>query len=161
MSIGKTKNIEYINRKRQTYYLHQSQTKTGKPKYFFSLKKEGILVNTVPDGWEIYENPNAQVFLRKIRPKLITDEEINIVKKGLEEFGQLKYHLIEVKDDTITIYVADQDVDALTKILESFPLVTPSKITEAINNSLSYSPMMRFILIDKNRRVFGSQRYCL
>jgi hypothetical protein len=160
MSIGKTKNIEYINRKGQTYYLHQSQTKTGKPKYFFSLKKSGILVNTVPEGWEIYENPNAQVFLRQIRPKVITDEEINVVKKGLEESGHLKYYLIDSKDDTITIYVPDQDVDALTKILESFPLATPSKITDAINNSLSYSPMMRFILIDKNRRVFGSQRYC-
>ena len=160
MSIGKTKNIEYINRKGQTYYLHQSQTKTGKPKYFFSLKNEGVLVNTVPDGWEIYENPKAQVFLRKIRPKLITDEEINIVKKGWEKFCQLKYYLIEVKDNAIIIHIADQDVDALTKMLESYSLGTQDKITDAIINSLSYSPVMRFILIDKNRRVFGTQRYC-
>jgi hypothetical protein len=154
MSIGKAKNIEYINRKGQTYYLHRSPTKTGRPKYFFSLKNEGVLVNTVPEGWEIYENPKAQVFLRKIRPKLITDEEINIVKKGLEKFCQLKYYLIEVKDNAIIIHIAE------TKMLESHSLVTQDKITDAIINSLSYSPGMRFSLIDKNRRVFGTQRYC-
>ena len=156
----KPQNIEYTNRKGQTYYLHQGQTKTGKPKYFFSMKKEGILLNTVPDGWEIYENPNGQVFLRKIRPKLLADEEIDMVKKGLEQFCQLKYYLIDVRDNTITICVADQDVDALTKILQPYSLVNTTKITDVISKSLSYSPIMRFILIDKNQRVFGTQRYC-
>jgi hypothetical protein len=42
--------IEYINRKCQKYYLHQGATKTGKPKYFFSMKNKGTSVKTVPDG---------------------------------------------------------------------------------------------------------------
>ena len=54
--------ITYTNRSLQTYYLHQGTTKTGKPKYFFSKKSEGNLVEQIPDGFEIYENPNAQVF---------------------------------------------------------------------------------------------------
>jgi hypothetical protein len=60
--------IQYINRKEQIYYLHQGITKTGKPKYFFSMKAEGNVLEAIPDGYEIYENPNAQVFLRKIQP---------------------------------------------------------------------------------------------
>ena len=56
--------IEYINRKGDTYYLHERKTKTGKPKYHFSMKKDGELVESIPHGYEIYENPNAQVFLR-------------------------------------------------------------------------------------------------
>lgn len=58
--------IKYINRREDTYYLHEGKTKTGKPKYFFSMKKDGVLVDPILAGYEIYENPNAQVFLRRI-----------------------------------------------------------------------------------------------
>ena len=34
----------YINRKEDIYYLHKGKTKTGKPKYFFSKKRNGNLV---------------------------------------------------------------------------------------------------------------------
>ncbi|KKM87650.1 hypothetical protein LCGC14_1266760 [marine sediment metagenome] len=54
--------VTYINRKEDIYYLHKGKTKTGKPKYFFSKKRNGDLVEKIPDGYEIYENPNAQVF---------------------------------------------------------------------------------------------------
>jgi hypothetical protein len=124
------------------------------------MKNKGVLLNTVPEGWEIYENPNAQVFLRKIKPKLITDEETDTVKKGIEQFCQSKYYLIDVKDNTITIYDADQDVEALTNILQSSSFVSSTKITDALNWSLSYSPIMKFILIEQTQRLFQTQRYC-
>ncbi|BAY81550.1 hypothetical protein NIES267_10270 [Calothrix parasitica NIES-267] len=57
--------VEYLNRKGQKYYLHQGTTKTGKPKYFFSMKSEGNLVKKIPDSFEIYENPNAQVYIKE------------------------------------------------------------------------------------------------
>lgn len=63
--------IEYINRKGQRYYLHVGKTKTGKPKYHFAMSAGDSLAEAIPDGFEIYENPNAQVYLRKALPKLI------------------------------------------------------------------------------------------
>ncbi len=154
-----TENLEYVNRKGQTYYLHQGQTKTGKPKYFFSMKDKGILLDKVPEGWEIYENPNAQVFLRKTKPKLITKEETDIVTKGMEQFCQLKYYLLDVKDNTILVHIPNQDVDALTNILQLSNRLNP-KIMDAVNDSLSYSPIMKFILISQTERLFQTQRYC-
>ena len=77
--------VKHINRKRQAYFLHAGKTKTGKPKYFFSKDSEGDLLDTIPDGYEIYENPNAQVFLRKITPQVITDEEVAVVQTALWE----------------------------------------------------------------------------
>ncbi|MGO8748660.1 MAG: hypothetical protein ACLQNE_22040 [Thermoguttaceae bacterium] len=61
--------VEHINRKRQTYFLHEEKTKTGKSTYFFSKDSKGDLLETIPEGYEIYEHPNAQVFLRKITPQ--------------------------------------------------------------------------------------------
>ncbi len=100
--------VEYINRKGQTYYLHQGTTKTGKPKYFFSRKQAAHPVDTIPEGLEIYENPNAQVFLRKIQPKLIWEEEIAIVKSGMEKFSAVKLYQIDVKKNILTVFVDAQ-----------------------------------------------------
>jgi hypothetical protein len=52
--------IEHINRRGDTYYLHEGRTKTGKPKYFFSRNRAGTLADSVPNGFEVYESPNAQ-----------------------------------------------------------------------------------------------------
>ena len=42
--------VQYTNRKRITYYLHEDNTKTGDLRYFFSTKNEGNLVDTLPKG---------------------------------------------------------------------------------------------------------------
>jgi hypothetical protein len=48
--------IQHTTRTGKTYYLHVGQGKSGKPNYFFSTEPEGRLVNSVPEGFEIYEN---------------------------------------------------------------------------------------------------------
>ena len=51
--------ITHTNAKSKTYYLHQGTTKTGKPKYYFSMESNGELAESIPVGFEIYENPKA------------------------------------------------------------------------------------------------------
>ncbi len=152
--------IEYVNRRRQKYYLHEGKTKTGKPKYFFSMKAEGILVADIPDGYEIYENPNAQVFLRKILPQLITPQEIAIINAGIKKYAQLDYFIVDVKGKNIIVYLADQNVDDLIEIASfSFTKNSP-RAREVITRSLSYSPMMQFVLGDVQTREFAVERWC-
>ncbi|WP_322746140.1 hypothetical protein [Nostoc sp. LEGE 06077] len=152
--------IQYINRKEQMYYLHQGTTKTGKPKYFFSMKAEGNILEAIPDGYEIYENPNAQVFLRKIQPKIITDEEKRIVESGMKKLSRLQDYQIDVKQEIITIYTPNQNVNLLSEML-SFSSGDKLKEAETIlKRSISYSPMLQFVLIDEPKRIFITQRYC-
>jgi hypothetical protein len=152
--------IEHINRKGQKYYLHQGTTKTGKPKYFFSQKNQGTLVQTIPNGFEIYENPNAQVFLQRIQPKIITLDEIATVEKGIKKFSHLQYWKIDVKKETIHVYTPNQNVTNLSALYSSFPLTKGTDIESAIARSLSYSPMLRFILHDEQKRIFAAERFC-
>src|SRR5262245_38717623 len=79
--------ITYTNAKGKTYYLHQGTTKTGKPKYHFSMQSVGTLAESIPVGFELYENPNAQVFLRRIPPRIITDEERQVVEDGMRKYA--------------------------------------------------------------------------
>ncbi len=152
--------VKHTNRKGKTYYLHQGTTKTGKPKYFFALRNEGELVETIPTGYDIYENPNAQVFLRRKRTPIITDEEIATVAAGMRQYCRVKDFIIDVKKNTIVIYTPDQDVDSLVDSLSFMPGARESKVQAIREHALTYSPMLQFVLTDKAKRVFEARRYC-
>ncbi len=151
--------IEYVNRKHQTYYLHAGKTKTGKPKYFFSMKPEGNLVEAIPEGYEIYENPNAQVFLRKVQPRVITPEEVAIVREGVKKFAKLDHFMVDVKGKHIMVYLCDQNVDALMDLVASSPR-RDAGMMDRLTQSFTYSPMMQFVLVDEETREFEVERWC-
>jgi hypothetical protein len=154
--------ITHTNAKDKTYYLHQGTTKTGKPKYYFSMKSEGTLADDIPEGFEIYENPNAQVFLRRIPPKIITDEEIAIVEAGMRQYTDVEDFKIDVKGNAIFVYTAVQDMDALMAIFQDSPTFQDEKvrIMKALHQGIQYTSDMQFVLVDETKRTFATQRYC-
>ncbi|PSB30761.1 hypothetical protein [Stenomitos frigidus] len=152
--------VEYTNRRGRKHYLHEGKTKTGKPKYFFSMKAEGTLLNAIPDGYEIYEHPSAQVFLRKIPPQIITPEEVAIVQDGIKKHAKLDYFIVDVKDNQIVVYLCDQNVDALMEIALPVSSAEAARMRAALVESLSYSPMMQFVLESTQTRAFVVERWC-
>ena len=154
--------ITHTNAKGKTYYLHQGTTKTEKPKYDFSTKSEGPLADAIPEGFEIYENPNAQVFLRRMPPKLITDEERQIVEDGMRKYAEVQDYKIDVKGNAIVVYTADQDIETLADVFKDMypgPAANTQLMT-LLRKEIHYSPMLQFILEDAQRRTFVTQRYC-
>jgi hypothetical protein len=154
--------MTYTNAKGKTYYLHQGTTKTGKPKYHFSMQSEGTLAGSIPAGFEIYENPNAQVFLRRIPPKIITDEERQVVEDGMRKYAEVQDYKIDVKGNAIVVYTADQDIETLAGLFQGIypdPTTNPQLLT-LLRNEIHYSPMLQFLLENEQRRLFTAQRYC-
>ena len=152
--------LTHTNRKGKTYTLHQGKTKLGNPKQFFALRDEGNLVETMPPGYEVYENPNAQVFLRRVQTKIITEEEVAVVEAGMRQYCSLEQFIVDVKKKAIIIYTPDQDVDSLAEIFSSLAGPRQTKVAEALQIALTYSPMLQFVLTDKANRLFEPQRYC-
>jgi hypothetical protein len=155
--------VQHINRKGKTYYLHEGKTKTGNPRYFFSPKAEGDLVESIPDGYEIYENPNAQVYLIKKQPKLITDAEKGVVEKYLKKVSSPKSYRIDVKGRVITIFQSNESIGGMEEIFNSFLSsrhLSSHGIREIIEKSASYAPIMRFTLQDEDSRSFVVERFC-
>ena len=154
--------ITHTNAKGKTYYLHQGTTKTGKPKYHFSMQHAGTLAESIPAGFEIYETPNAQVFLRRIPPKIITAEERQIVEDGMRKYADVQDYKIDVKGNAIVVYTADQDIETLTGLFQDIypdPTTNPQLMT-LLRNEIHYSPMLQFVLDDEEHRTFTAQRYC-
>jgi hypothetical protein len=154
--------ITHTNAKGKTYYLHQGTTKTGKPKYYFAMESNGALAESIPAGFEIYENPNAQVFLRRLPPKVITDEERQVVEDGMRKYAEVQDYKIDVKGNAIVVYTADQDIETLAGLFKDIypdPTTNPQLMT-LLRNEIHYSPMLQFLLEDAQRRLFTAQRYC-
>jgi hypothetical protein len=154
--------IAHTNAKGQTFSLYQGTTKTGKPKYYFAMQSEATLAKAIPAGYEIYENPNAQVFLRRISPKIITDEECQIVAEGMRTYAEVKDYKVDVRGSAILIYTADQDMETLAAIVCN-PHASRDENTRRmtlLRQGIHYSPMLVFQLIDAQRRTFQTQRYC-
>jgi len=160
--------ITYTNRKGRKYYLCQGVTKTGKPRYYFSREQKGEPVNEIPDGFEITESVNGIVSLSRIRPKLLLESEIELVESALEKHPETKRYRLDVKSKVITIYeqVGPDFQDLAMKFRETFGL--SSAMTDDFRQAIEkeqkvytqYTPIMKFILSDEEKRLFRAQRMC-
>ena len=156
--------VKYINKGKKTYYLHQGKTKTGKPKYYFSMKDKGNLVEKIPGGYKIYEHPaNAQVFLRKKQPQIVTDIESYLINKYLNKLKRPYRYIFDIKGKIITIFESNQNIDAIKELFKRMPFgkyQSESCIAEMLDQETTYRPVMRFILEDETRRIFVAERFC-
>jgi hypothetical protein len=152
--------IQHVNRRGDTYYLHEGRTKTGKPKFFFARRPEGALAAGVPAGYEVYENPNAQVFLRKAVPRVVTDEEVSTVERGVRGLAKLAYFVIDVKGPSIVVHLANENVAFLEETVTTRFGRNPAEVYRWVQKFLRYSPMMRFTLVDEKTRRFAADRWC-
>ena len=152
--------VTWKNRREDVYYLHEGRTKTGKPKYYFSRSDKGMIVDNIPDEYEIYENPNAQVFLRRKLVSLIKDEELDLVERGVRQYADLKNFIVDRKERTMTVFLPNQDLEGLKAELQRFALISTEKLNDVFEKSLTYSPMLRFSLESEDQRGFLVQRYC-
>ncbi|BAY41688.1 hypothetical protein NIES2111_60840 (plasmid) [Nostoc sp. NIES-2111] len=104
--------------------------------------------------------PTLRFFLRKIEPSMITGKEKLIVEEAIKKKSQVKDSILDIKKEIITIYTPDQNIGLLSELIN---FTSADKLKEAqavLKRSISYSPMLRFILIDEHQRIFITQRYC-
>ena len=150
--------IQHNTRTGKTYYLHVGQDKSGKPNYFFSTEPKGPLVNSVPEGFEIYENVGGQVFLRRKQPKLITDEELAMVKEALKRHAEEWRYRVEVKKTAAIIHEAPDHTAMVERL--ALPWINKATLKESVIQNATYMAVMRFVLADPEKRLFLAERFC-
>lgn len=149
--------IEHIARSGKTYYLHVTTSSSGKAKYFFSMKPDGLLAQVVPDGYEIYENINTQVFLRRKAEPIIHKDEFDLVQSALKKKREDWKYKAEIKKHMIVIHEVCQQYDWMNLLP---PWANKAKAEQMKRQNTTYMPMMRFALEDKEKRTFRAERYC-
>jgi len=172
----------YTNRKGTTYYLHASTSRGGKPRYVLKRSADGALMS-LPAGYEVVESVNAQVSVRRARPQQIIPQEQSVVREALDSAG-LARHRVEVKDDQITVFEPDRDADELAGRFAPFSMpmdlsrhleammrhalgdaavdqhirAKREDVRRAVEETVRYSPVLRFRLTDQQARRFKVER---
>src|SRR5207248_5337308 len=156
--------VSYTNRKGVTYTLYRGQTRTGKPRYYFGLPahSQGEPVMEIPPGFTISESVNGVVSLVKDRPALIQPEEVAAVEAAVQQHPEARRYRVAVKGNRIEIYEqVGPDYNALVNELHLPGLSRPGLAEELRaleEHHAHFTPVLRFILLDQARRLFGAQR---
>lgn len=158
--------ITYTNWKGVTYYLCRGTTKTGKPRYYFAREPRGEPVEEIPEGWEIRESPNGIVSLARKRPAQIQPDEVAAVQAALKRHPKADNYRVVVKGKQIVVYErvgpnAEELIEELQGTLQgSLAAAKADDLAEVLDQRAKFSPVMRFILVDEERRTFHAERWC-
>jgi len=156
--------VTYTNRKGRTYYLCQGITKTGKPRYYFAREPKGEPVEEVPEGYEIRESVNAVVSLTKKRAVLILPEERAAVVDAIGRHRKARNYRIDVRGKQVVVYErVGPDVEDLSPMLRRIAQLSSTRLGElqaSLDQSARFTPVMRFTLLDEEKRTFYTERWC-
>jgi hypothetical protein len=154
--------MKYVNRRGDAYYVFQGVTKTGKPKYYVSLKAEsvaGVQIDSLPHDFELFESPiDARVSIRNRVTSDIYDNELQFVQERTNSMARNVRAQVVREGRSIVIYES-VGADEFKSMAAVFGGLT-SRFVEAMQSSSNMSPAFRFKLIRKKERIFQAQRFC-
>jgi hypothetical protein len=153
--------VTYTNRKGVTYTLYRKIGVDGKPHHVFGRRPVGEPVDSLPPGFRISESPNGRVSLARDKPSLILPEEIAAVEAAIARNPEPGYLRVATREKSIEIYgIEGPDPIAHYHDLVAVGLDEPGREEQvrAIDEEFAqFSPILRFKLLDPERRLFGVQ----
>jgi hypothetical protein len=150
--------FSYTTRRGKTYYLHTGPKRGGGIQHYVSTDPDGPVAESVPDGFELYETPNGQVYLRKSKPALIQPDEMELVNAELSKHQTSEHcYLGDVKGNEIVIHEGDTHIETLRAINIRF---SERGLEEYAARHAQFTAVMRFVLKDKDKREFAPERFC-
>ena len=150
------------------YYLQEGKTPTGKPKYYTGRKLTGTPLAALPEGHEFYERPEtAQVVIRKIQPSPITEFERRQAEDIVRRASGLKHFIVAIEGDALVVYtpsVSRADADRLFDNMMGPGFGPGSARVEAFREKqmrrCQYMKMLRFELVNPDKREYRAERWC-
>jgi hypothetical protein len=154
--------ITYTNRKGVTYVLCRGTTPTGRVRYVFAREPRGEPVDALPAGYTIRESVNGVVSLARARPPTFSPGEIAVVEAAVRRHPQAAHFRVEARRDHIAVHerlgpTADDLLAGLGDIVLPLPGAR-ARVEATLERSSQYAPVLRFRLVDVDRRTFGVER---
>jgi hypothetical protein len=121
------------------------------------------MLTEIPQGFQIRESVNGVVSLTKMRHGEISDSEIDAVMAAVRLHPKASRYRVDTRSSDITIYerIGPDRLELAAELrIEKLSENALRRIEERERHSGQFSPMMRFILTDKKRRLFSAQRMC-
>lgn len=158
---------EHRNRRGDVYLLQAGKTRTGKPRYYFGRKLTSEPVEEVPVGYEVFESPErGQVFLRKERPTCIAPIEREIVAEAIRCLSNVDQFIVDAEDDCLVVYLPTRSVSEVNDLVcalagpDALQVPRFREARDQLVREAQHEKVMRFELLDADRRLFHVERWC-
>jgi len=153
--------VSHTNCRDQVYFLHGGKTKTGKPRYWVSQKSEGNLLESIPEGYEIYERPGGLVFVRKIPKTPILPHELQCVQDQLAPLNNQLAAYIESKCGAYvrTLPAESQRYLEINRSRHESEIRDKEIIIYEVSRGNAMQ-VMKFTLYDEETREYLAYRWC-
>lgn len=150
---------EYTNSRGVTYYLRSTVTKAGKHRLVASRTPEGDPVTALPEGYEFAENVNGQVSVRKAQTPVITEVELEVVRRALARAGCAMYRA-EVRRKAIVIHQPSMWPGEMDEMFSSLLGIDglAHLLSHVAEQHSTYMPLARLVLTDRGQRLFSVER---
>jgi hypothetical protein len=127
-----------------------------------SRKPNGVPVETVPEGFEIRENPERGIVsVRKARPTQILPLERESLARWTRELAGTRYFIIDVDGDSLVIYTPGTDPGAAASQLDKiFGGILGATHEKWLAENAHYVAMLQFTLTDATKRLLTAERWC-
>ena len=100
---------EFKTRKGRTYYIKSRTTKKGNTTYFMTAKLDEECLNKSPDGYEVFEKYDTEIFyIRKKKELNFSNEDLTFIKKELKNNSSIDAYELDVNGGEIKIYTAEK-----------------------------------------------------
>lgn len=144
----------YKSRKGNEYYLYSKITSKGNIKYYMSTKIQKGSIDEIPKGFEVYENPDGNVTLRKVFTHVLNLDEKEIIEKVIKKMCKGVEYLLDDRKDGVGIYI-DESYGKRTSVLDL------SYLTLGLGrpNRIMYNPTFK-IYKDKQDNEYYIERIC-
>lgn len=151
--------LTYTNRCSENYYFRAVETAKGGKRYYIVKSLEyPDLIDELPEGFEIHEQPSeGRVVLRKKVPVYTTAEEKELVESAVFELSALKDIMVTAEKEAITVWHSQfNHIGGQGKNLSA------AEAEEAWGEGLylwkRYNDNFRFVLTDSQKRIFQAER---
>lgn len=126
--------LKFTNRLGHSYYIKSKLTKKGNTTYYMTKKKDATCLDSLPEGYEVFEKPDTcMIYIRKVPKKDFSEEEILIIKRALKNNKAVTGFKLDIVANLMKVYTAEE--------------------------SAMFEERMRFIKY-KNDMGYEVQRYC-
>ncbi len=151
--------LTYTNRRNQSHYFRAVETAKGGTRYYI-VKSDQFpdLIEEVPRGFEIHEQPaEARVVLRKVVPTLINWQEKELVENAVRELSALKDIVITAEKGTITVW--HSQFNSISGQEEGLSAEEAEEIWgDHVKTWKQYDDNFQFVLIEPHKRIFQAER---
>ncbi|MBS3812360.1 hypothetical protein KGY64_00890 [Candidatus Bipolaricaulota bacterium] len=150
--------VEYENEIGIEYILQKPEDDDDPDSYFFSSRDVGERVEELPGGYEVYEDPEHEVFLVQEGGDPVPEEDVATVRGALEDIDHLNeyenLYRVETFDDSIWVYLTDDTPETITDVINWFPEEEERILDEISRGNFTYSAYLKFCRGGENRDTY-------